>query len=114
MVPNSESRKYAGKEKYQNDIRFTSLLSTNGNDTQAVLKLLESGRPLIEKTAEDAAVYYLAISLLDFINNDLRSLATDIMLYAEEKDDPDIPKTFSSIEDIKTAIETQRNKQASA
>ncbi|MFA6077633.1 MAG: hypothetical protein WC724_01290 [Candidatus Paceibacterota bacterium] len=101
---NIESQKYINQYGFKDQGFFKKISSTDGKNRDEVMKLLKSGLKLIPKT-EQAKIYYLAISLLDNIDEDLSSIATDIMLYAEEVDNV-IPKEFSSTEDIAKKLRT--------
>ncbi len=101
---NTESHKYINQYGFGGEKLFKKISSTDGGNRNEVIKLLKSGLELIPKT-EQAKIFYLAISLLDNIDEDLSSIATDIMLYIEENGDI-IPKEFSSIEDIANKLDT--------
>ena len=103
-IKNLESKKYVEKCTFASDELFVKLLLANGSDEKEVLDLIEKGIFLITEDVNKASVYFLAVSLLDNISQELSSFATDIMLYSEEKNNKNLPKEFSSVDDIKSKI----------
>ena len=101
---NLESRKYIEKAGLQDEPDFKAIINADGENREDALEILKNGLFLVSQEPQKASTYYLAISLLDRIDTDLSSIATDIMLYAEEKDDINIPPTFLSLEDIEKKL----------
>lgn len=97
---NLESSKYIKKAGLLEEQIFQDVVQADGKNRKGILEILKNGLSLIGREPQKALTYYLAVSLLDGLDNDLSSIATDIMLYAEEKDSPSIPSIFSSAEDI--------------
>lgn len=101
---NLESKKYIEKAGLLDEPDFKAIINSDGGNRKDILDILKNGLFLVSQEPQKALTYYLAISLLDDVDNDLSSVATDIMLYAEEKDNISIPPTFLSIEDIEKKL----------